>query len=131
MITRIVLFIIILFSLNTTSQAQISFSTNYKEYCEWNDWLKDFEEDCWGAEESALFEMNRKETMFYQNDFQGKKAYFIRKKEYDYDNEVFIYYVLADDGKRHIVILDLIHDEIRFVNIRTKRMTRYFIKDFF
>lgn len=63
-------------------------SCTYREYCEWNEQIKDFESDCNGYEDVSLFVMNESETLFTHTTETIKSTYYVKEEEYDEVNEV-------------------------------------------
>lgn len=114
--------------------AQVSISCTYREYCEWNDQIKDFESDCNGYEDVSLFVMNESETLFTHTTETIKSTYYVKEKEYDNVNEVFTYTVTSDVGNEYYYIFDLKDKEVRavFVNDEGKTMLlRFLVKAIF
>ena len=114
--------------------AQVSISCTYREYCEWDDQIKEFESDCKGYEDVSLFVMNETETLFTHTTETIKSTYFVKEKEYDDVNEVFAYTVTSDVGNEYYYIFDLKHKEVRavFVNDEGKTMLlRFLVKAIF
>lgn len=116
------------------ANAQVSLSCTYREYCEWNDYTKDFESDCNGYEDVSLFVMNESETLFTHTTETMKSTYYVNEKEYDNINEVFTYSVTSDVGNEYYYIFDLKNKEVRavFVNDEGKTiLLRFNVKAIF
>lgn len=112
--------------------SQTSFSCYYREYCPWNDETEEYEE-CSGFEEASLFVVNEEETMFVHTTETIKSSYYIDKKEYDEENEVFVYNVTSDVGNKYIYIFDIPNKQIRVVIIKNEsaQMARFYVKAMF
>lgn len=116
-----------------TANAQISFSCYHREYCAWNKALENYETDCQGYDESSLFVMNDDETMFTHTTESVKSTYYVKDREYDEDNDVWVYDVVSDVGNRYVYIFDPGNKEIRVLaeSDDYDTMIRFLIKAIF
>ena len=108
------------------------FSTDYQEYCIWNDSTSHFE-NCQGADESTLFTLNKTKTQFIHTTDQSKSAYFIDSWNYDQPNDVYIYKVTSDVGNKYTFVIDLHHYQIRILGIDAyghPYMLKHYIKKY-
>lgn len=116
-----------------TVKAQVSFSCYHREYCSWNNVLDDFV-DCHGYDEASLFVMNDSETMFTHTTEDIKSTYYVKSREYDEDNDVWVYNVTSDVGNEYIYIFDPKNKEIRVVIINDDddiSLLRFYVKAIF
>lgn len=113
-------------------RAQTSYSCHYREYCDWND-VDDKFENCEGYDEASLFVMNKDETMFSHTIETMKSTYYVQKKEYDAENDVYTYDVVSDVGNKYFYIFDTKNKEIRAVFTKDDqiRLVRFYIKAVF
>ena len=127
---RLILFFLILST--QICLAQISFSTEYREYCDWNDSTQKFD-NCRGYEESSLFTMNKAESMFTHTTDEVKSTYYIKSSEYDKQKELWTYVVNSDVGNEYICVFDPKNKVIKFVLLENKKATllRFYIKSIF
>ena len=128
---KIFLILVAIIGFGISVNAQVSFSCYYREYCDWNDYTQRYETNCKGYEESSLFEMNEKETMFYHTCSSIKSTYFVKEKEYDSKNDVYTYYVVSDAGNKYYVVFDLNNKQIRFVILSSGQLLRFYVKNIF
>ncbi|MGB9701261.1 MAG: hypothetical protein ACPL1A_00890 [Candidatus Kapaibacteriota bacterium] len=128
----LILSIFVLFAI-TEIKAQVSFSCNYREYCDWNEKTQKFETKCDGYEESSLFVMNKNETMFTHTTPEMKSTYYVDKKEYDEQNDVYTYDVTSDVGNKYFYIFDVKNKEIRAVFEQDGKtiLLRFYVKAIF
>ncbi len=114
------------------SNAQTSFSCYYREYCKWDDYSEKFE-NCQGYEESSLFVMNKDETMFSHTIETMKSTYYINKREYDSEKDVWTYSLTSDVGNKYLYVFDPKNKEIRAVYIKDGEtmLIRFYIKAIF
>lgn len=121
----------LLFSLGffTLSFSQIYFSCNYREECQWNKEVKQFEE-CNKLEDLSMFVLNVDRTMFYHTSVSGKSAYYIQKNVKDDVKDVHTYEVYSDDGRKYLFVLVIAHSEFRIMPLGSDEvyMLRYYIK---
>ena len=96
----------------TFLNGQISFSCNYRQYCDWNDNNKQFE-NCSGYEENSLFVLNKTETMFTHTIETMKSAYYVNSKEHDEEKDVWSYQVSSDVGNQYLYVFDPKNKQIR------------------
>lgn len=128
---RLILFLFfILF--NQIYSAQISFSAEYREYCDWNDSTQKFD-NCRGYEEASLFTMNKAETIFTHTTDEVKSTYYIKSSEHDKQKEIWTYLVTSDVGNEYICVFDPKNKVIKFVLLENKKATllRFYIKSIF
>ena len=78
------------------ANTQVSLSCTYREYCEYNDYTDKFETDCNGYEDVSLFVMNDSETLFTHTTEERKSTYYVTKREYNSENDVYTYNVKSD-----------------------------------
>lgn len=128
----LILSIFVLFAI-TEINAQVSFSCTYREYCDWNEKTQKFETKCDGYEESSLFVMNKSETMFTHTTPEMKSTYYVDKKEYDEQNDVYTYDVTSDVGNKYFYIFDVKNKEIRAVFEQDGKtiLLRFYVKSIF
>lgn len=100
---RIVTLIIIYTFSTIYTQAQVSFSSNYREFCYWNESTKKFG-DCDTYEDPSLFEMNENETMFTHTTSKSKTTYYIRSSDYLDVDEAWIYDTTSDAGNSYLFV---------------------------
>lgn len=119
-------------SLGIKTIAQISFSCHYREYCYWNDYTEEFG-NCEGYEEPSLFVVNGNETMFTHTIESLKSTYYVQEKEYNSENEVWLYTVTSDVGNEYIYVFDPKNKEIRTMYTRDGRtiLLRFYVKAIF
>jgi len=112
--------------------SQVSFSCTYREYCDWNNYTKKFE-NCEGYEESSLFVMNEAETVFTHTTETMKSSYFVKSSEYDKENDVYTYYVTSDVGNEYYYIFDIKNKEVRVLITKedTIELLRFYVKAIF
>lgn len=92
--------------------AQVSFSTTYRQYCYWDDVFEEFS-NCNGYNDNSLFVMNDNETMFTHITEYQTSTYYVKGKEYDAVNDLFQYDVVSDIGNSYFYIFDPKNKEIR------------------
>lgn len=128
----LILSILIVFALIEV-KAQVSFSCTYREYCNWDEKTQKFETKCDGYEESSLFVMNKNETMFTHTTPEMKSTYYVDKKEYDKENDVYTYDVTSDVGNKYFYIFDVKNKEIRAVFEQDGKtvLLRFYVKSIF
>ena len=116
-----------------TAKAQVSFSCWHRERCSWNEDLGNFETECTGYDESSLFVMNESETMFTHTTESIKSTYYVNKKEYDEENDVYTYEVTSDVGNKYYYIFDPKNKEIRVLADADdyNTLTRFYVKAIF
>jgi hypothetical protein len=116
------------------TNAQVSFSCTYREYCEYNDYTEKFETDCNGYEDVSLFVMNKSETLFTHTTEERKSTYYVTKNEYNSENDVYTYNVKSDVGNDYYLIFDIKNKEVRALYIDDKEKTillRFLVKAIF
>jgi hypothetical protein len=101
----------------TILNGQISFSCNYRQYCDWSDYNKKFE-NCTGFEESSLFVMNKTETMFTHTIETMKSTYYVNSKEHDEEKDVWSYQVTSDVGNQYQYVFDPKNNQIRALYVK-------------
>lgn len=114
---QLVLFLGCSFIALSNLKAQSSFSCVEREYCYWNDTIKDFD-NCSGYEDNSLFVMNASETMFTHTTESLKSSYYVQSKEYDEKNDVYRYKVVSDVGNEYIYIFDPKNKQIRALFVK-------------
>ena len=126
----ILLFLI--FQTSALVYSQVSFSCTYREYCDWNNYTKKFE-NCEGYEESSLFVMNEAETVFTHTTETIKSSYFVKSSEYDKENDVYTYFVTSDVGNDYYYIFDIKNKEVRILITKedTIELLRFYVKTIF
>ena len=125
--------IVLLFLLSFQfSSSQVSFSADYREYCDWNKNSEEFV-NCEGYEESSLFEFNKSETMFVHTSNDSKSTYYIKSTEYDKQNEVFTYFVKSDVGNEYFCVFDPKNKVVKFLITEGEKLKllRFYIKSIF
>ncbi|WP_233883862.1 hypothetical protein [Tenacibaculum piscium] len=130
---KILLFIGITLCVLQTN-AQVSFSCIYREYCEYNEYTEKFKTDCNGFEDVSLFVMNESETLFTHTTEEGKSTYYVTKKEYDTENDIYTYNAKSDVGNDYYFIFDLNNKEVKAVYMDDKEKTillRFYVKAIF
>ena len=115
------------------ANAQTSYSCTYREYCNWNEKLGDYETECRGYEESSLFVMNANKTLFTHTTEKMKSTYYVKKTEYREDYNVTLYYVVSDVGNEYVYIFDPDNKEIRCLAEADDydTMIRFYVKAIF
>lgn len=129
MVKSLLTFIIGLIAIYS-SFSQTYFSCSFREICEWNPSTELFD-ICKGYEEASLFKMNDDETLFTHITDDQKSTYFINSKEYDSENDIFIYDVRSDVGNKYIYIFDPDNNQIRvliFYADSSSKLVRFIIK---
>jgi hypothetical protein len=96
-----------------TTTAQVSFSTTYKEYCDWDNVKEEWSSNCIGSVESSLFVWNKDETLFKHTTETITSTYFVQSNEYDAVNNVYTYSVISDVGNKYYFVFDIKNLEIR------------------
>lgn len=111
---------------------QTSYSCYYREYCDWNEESQVFE-NCSGYNEPSLFVMNKGETMFTHTMESISSAYYVSKKEYDEENEVWVYNVTSDAGNTYVYVFDAKNSEVRAVLTvdGAMKLVRFYVKAIF
>ena len=124
--------LLLIFQTSALVYSQVSFSCNYREYCDWNNYTKKFE-NCEGYEESSLFVMNEAETVFTHTTETIKSSYFVKSSEYDKENDVYTYNVTSDVGNEYYYIFDLKNKEVRILITKedTIELLRFYVKTIF
>lgn len=120
---RYFLLLICAVSCTLSSFAQTNYSCTYRSYCDWNASTSKFE-NCEGYEDNSLFEMNKDETMFIHTTATIKSSYYVKKKEYDSQNDVYVYEVTSDVGNKYTYIFDAKNKEIRAVFVNGDNQTQ-------
>ena len=82
------------------------YSTNYKQECWWNDATQKYDK-CTGSEQSSMFKLNADQTMFHHTTEKISSDYYVTKKEYDKDNDVYTYDVKSDVGNSYFFVVDI------------------------
>ena len=100
-------------TLNAKAQGTF-YSTNYKQECWWNESTSKYD-NCKGSEESSLFKLNSGATMFHHTTEKISSDYYVTKKEYDKENNVYTYDVKSDAGNTYYFIIDTTQKQIRIV----------------
>ncbi len=115
-----------------TINAQTSYSCHYREYCDWDEAEGEFV-DCSGYDEPSLFVMNADKTMFTHTIETMKSTYYISKKEYSEENDVWTYDVTSDVGNEYYYVFDEKNKEIRVLYIKDDqtRLIRFYVKAMF
>ena len=132
--TKSLLFLLIFMALAAfAANAQTSYSCTYREYCNWNEKLGDYETECRGYEESSLFVMNANKTLFTHTTEKMKSTYYVKKTEYREDYNVTLYYVVSDVGNEYVYIFDPDNKEIRCLAEADDydTMIRFYVKAIF
>jgi hypothetical protein len=126
------IFLFLIFQTSALVYSQVSFSCTYREYCDWNNYTKKFE-NCEGYEESSLFVMNEAETVFTHTTETIKSSYFVKSSEYDKENDVYTYNVTSDVGNDYYYIFDLKNKEVRILITKedTIELLRFYVKTIF
>ena len=132
--TKSLLFLLIFMALAAfAANAQTSYSCTYREYCNWNEKLGDYETECRGYEDSSLFVMNANKTLFTHTTEKMKSTYYVKKTEYREDYNVTLYYVVSDVGNEYVYIFDPDNKEIRCLAEADDydTMIRFYVKAIF
>ena len=132
--TKSLLFLLIFMALAAfAANAQTSYSCTYREYCNWNEKLGDYETECRGYEESSLFVMNANKTLFTHTTEKMKSTYYVKRTEYREDYNVTLYYVVSDVGNEYVYIFDPDNKEIRCLAEADDydTMIRFYVKAIF
>ena len=117
-----------------SKKSEVSFSCTHREYCDWNESSGHFEDDCNGYDENSLFVMNENETFFTHTTKSIKTTYYIYKKEFDEENDVYTYKVKSDVGNSYFFVFDINNLEIRAVIVDDKgdtKLLRFLVKAVF
>ena len=116
------------------SFSQTSFSTNYKEQCDWNQYTSNWETSCVGDDASSLFVMNSDETMFTHTTESMKSTYYVDSKESG-DDGIFTYRVTSDVGNKYYYVFDMKAKEVKAASTRGEEsewyMVRWYVKAIF
>ena len=126
-------FLILMVITTFSSKAQTSYSCTYREYCNWNEQLGDYESECSGYKEASLFVLNANKTMITHTIQEMTTTYYVKKTEYREDHNVTLYYVVSDTGHGYLFLLDPDNKEIRVLNEEDDYnvMTRFYVKAIF
>ncbi len=129
---KLILTVLIVFSIHFTTKAQTSFSCYYREYCYWNEYTEEFG-NCEGYEESSLFVMNDNETMFTHTIESMKSTYYVNEREYESEKELWFYSVTSDVGNKYLYVFDPKNKEVRAVYVRDGKtvLLRFYVKAVF
>jgi len=106
----------------TKGHAQTSYSCTYRQYCNWNEDDKKFD-NCTGYEENSLFVMNAAETMFTHTIESMKSTYYVTTKEYDKEHDVYTYDVTSDVGNKYYYVFDPKNKQVRAVYVNKEGKT--------
>lgn len=109
---KTILTLLLTLTIFLNSKSQISFSCTYRSYCQWNDNTRTFE-NCSGYSESSLFTFNKSETMFTHTISSMTSTYYITKKYYDKELDIFTYETVSDIGNEYYYVIDMKVKEIR------------------
>ncbi len=96
----------------TFLNAQTSFSCKYRQYCDWDENSKEFE-NCRGYDESSLFVFNQTETMFTHTTESIKSTYYVNTKKHDQESGTWSYQVTSDVGNQYLYVIDPKNNQIR------------------
>ena len=116
------------------ANTQVSLSCTYREYCEYNDYTDKFETDCNGYEDVSLFVMNDSETLFTHTTEERKSTYYVTKREYNSENDVYTYNVKSDIGNDYYFVFDLNNKAVKAVYVDDEERTillRFYVKAIF
>jgi hypothetical protein len=102
--------------------AQTSYSCTHRSYC-YRDSTAQKYKDCNGYDENSLFEWNKDQTMFNHTIASMQSAYYVKSKEYDKENDVWIYDVVSDVGNKYRYCFDDKNKEVRATFISEGKWT--------
>lgn len=91
------------------------FSTSTKQECWWNTSTEKFDKCSDEETSSSLFKLNSDQTMFHHTTNSISSDYYVTKKEYDKDNDVYTYDVKSDVGNTYFFVIDIKNNQIRIV----------------
>jgi len=116
----------------TNLKAQTSFSCTLHQYCYWSESSKNYQ-NCKGFEENSLFVVGKDEKYFTHEILNMKTTYLINEKQYNKENDVWIYEVTSEDGKKYSYTFDPRNKEIFFVPKKSEKtvMQTFSIKTIF
>lgn len=129
---KITLTLLLILATVWTLSAQTSYSCHYREYCDWDEEEGEFV-DCSGYDEPSLFVMNSDKTMFTHTIESMKSTYYVKKKEYSEENDVWTYEVISDVGNEYYYVYDDKNKEIRVLYEKDgqTRLIRFYVKAIF
>lgn len=129
---KTVIILSFLFLCFTYVKAQTSFSCTHRMNCPWNEYTQEFDRGN-SYEESSLFVMNEKQTMFSHTTESIKSSYYVTEVNYDKDNDVYSYSVTSDVGNKYTYIFDLEGKQIRALCVMNGKTTMviYYVKAIF
>ncbi len=125
--------LILVFTIPLIAFGQISFSCEYREYCDWNEVSEKFE-DCRGYEEASLFTMNKDQTMFTHTIESMKSTYYVKNKIETDDDEYFGYDVVSDVGNEYRYLFDFKNEEVKVLSVDENGnsvLIRWYVKSIF
>jgi hypothetical protein len=97
-----------------SSSAQVTVNCDYKQFCYWNNQTENFD-SCNGYEDNILIELNKAETIITRIDQIMKSTYFISKKDFYKDKNIWVFYTKSDLGNDCIFYFDPKNNQIRAV----------------
>ena len=129
---KFILFLFLSLCFFLTSKSQVSISCYYQSYCQLNEYTKQYE-NCNGESASSLFSFNEKETMFTHTTETTTSTYYVEKREYFKDKDLFTYDVVSDVGNQYYFVVDMKNKEIRVLydSGGKKYVIIFFIKSMF
>lgn len=107
-------FIIFFFTLcqcTNTAQAQIYASFTHRDYYMYDKNTEEFEYIT-GYDESSMFKINTKLTMFEHTTPDMTSSYFVSESEFDEEGNTLTMYVTSDVGNEYLYVFDLEDSEI-------------------
>ncbi|MFA0960252.1 hypothetical protein AB9P05_00440 [Roseivirga sp. BDSF3-8] len=107
-------------------------SCYYREYCNWNNYTKKFE-DCDGYEEASLFKLNDNETMLTHVIEDRETTYYISSSKRDVQYDVWTFNATSDTGNDYYFVLDPKNKQVRIVfkSDGEMKMVRFYVKAIF
>ena len=109
------LLLLLLFTTPIICFSQTSFSCDLREFCDWDEVTKVWENDCDPFEYNCLFVMNKDETMFVHTTPTIKSRYYV-KEILDIGEEDQIWYSVVNDvNNEYLFLFDLRHEEIKAI----------------
>ena len=108
---KLIIFLLVVFSTFSVS-APTSYSCISRQYCYWDSTQSKYT-DCDSYDENSLFEWNKDRTMFNHTIASMQSAYYVKSKEFDKENSVWIYDVVSDVGNKYRYCFDEKNKEVR------------------
>ena len=117
----IIILLVVVFSI-TSASAQTSYSCTSRQYCDWDSVASKYA-NCDAYDDNSLFEWNKDNTMFTHTISTMKSSYYVKSKEFDKDNNVWLYDVVSDVGNKYRYCFDDKSKEVRALFQRDGKWT--------